>query len=160
MFTVSTEYKPIKAGVSFGQIFHIDIHQVKSEETGPRGPGRTLESLEALQGNSAGARDELEEAGPHLLVVPPNDLPEPDHLGALGSAVLQASVSLPVSQIYGAQTSDNLTNVIILDLDTRPGRNKHLPTPVLSRQKVSRNSVVSVHGILSEGRGTAAQCLA
>ena len=103
-------HQPIKAGVSFGQIFNIHIHQMKSEETRPRSSGRSLQRLEALQRNSAGARDKLEEASPHLLVVPPHDLPEPDHLGALGSAVLQASVSLPVSQIYGAQTSDNLTD--------------------------------------------------
>ena len=114
--------EPVKAGVSFGQIFHVNIHQVESEEARPRGPGRALQRLEALQGNSAGASHELEEPGPHLLVVPPHDLPEPDHLGALGSAVLQASVSLPVRQIYGAQTSDNLTDVIMLDLDTWPGR--------------------------------------
>ena len=88
--------EPVKAGVSFGQIFHVNIHQVESEEAGTRGTSRTLQSLEALQRNSAGASDELKEAGPHLLVVPPHDLPEPDHLGALGSAVLQASVRLPV----------------------------------------------------------------
>ena len=88
--------EPVKAGVSFGQIFHVNIHQVESEEARPRGPGRALQRLEALQGNSAGASHELEEPGPHLLVVPPHDPPEPDHLGALGSAVLQASVRLPV----------------------------------------------------------------
>ena len=82
--------------MSFGQIFHIDIHQVKSEEAGPRGPSGTLQSLEALQRNSAGARHELKEPGPHLLVVAPHDPPEPDHLAALGSAVLQTSVGLPV----------------------------------------------------------------
>ena len=88
--------QPIKAGVSFGQIFDINIHQMKSEEARPRGSGRSLQSLEALQRNSAGARHKLEEPGPHLLVVAPHDPPEPDHLATLGSAVLQTSVGLPV----------------------------------------------------------------
>ena len=114
--TELSSYKPIKAGVSLGQILHINIHQMKSEEARSRSPGRSLQSLGALQRNSAGARDELEEAGPHLLVVPGHDLPEPDHLGALGRAVLQTGVSLPVGQIYGAQASDNLTEDIMLDL--------------------------------------------
>ena len=76
--------------------------------------------------------------------------------------MLQTGVSLPVGQIYGAQASDNLTDVIMLDLGHfgRKGRVKRLPARVLSRRKVSRNSVVSVHGILSEGRGTAALFLA
>ena len=127
--------QPIKAGVSFGQIFDINIHQMKSEEARPRGSCRSLQSLEALERNSAGARDELEKASPHLLVVPPHDLPEPDDLGALGSAVLQAGVRLPVRQIYGAETSDNLMDRIMLDSEhlVRKGKAYQLQFSLVER---------------------------
>ena len=89
---------------------------MESEESRACSSCRALQGFEPLQRDTAGSRHELEQSGPHLLVVPGHDLPEPDHLGALGRAVLQTGVSLPVGQIYGAQASDNLTEDIMLDL--------------------------------------------
>ena len=82
---------------------------MKSEEPGTCSTSGALQCLEPLQGDSAGPGDKLQQPSPHLLVVPLHDPPEPDHLGALRSAVFEASVALPVREIYLVQSSDNLT---------------------------------------------------
>ena len=93
--------------MSLGQILHIHLDQVKGEEPRACSTCRALQCLEALQRNSAGSCDKLQQPGAHLLVVPRHDLPEPDHLGALWCAVLQPRVAFPVLEVDSAQASDN-----------------------------------------------------
>ncbi|OWK11178.1 hypothetical protein Celaphus_00007304 [Cervus elaphus hippelaphus] len=76
-------------------------------------PGRpaatavTLQRLEALEGDPLGARHELQQPGPPLLVEGLHRLPEPpDHI-AVGPAVLQPRVGLPVVQVNLVQAADD-----------------------------------------------------
>lgn len=71
----------------------------------------TLESLEALQGHSGRASDKLQQACASLLVIRLHRLPEPlDHV-AVGGAVLQPRVGLPVVDVDLAQTTHNQLRV-------------------------------------------------
>lgn len=65
----------------------------------------TLEGLEALQGDSGGAGDELQQPRASLLIVRLHGTPKPLHDVAVGRAVLQAGVGLPVVNVYLTQTT-------------------------------------------------------
>lgn len=65
----------------------------------------TLERLEALQGNSGGAGDELQQAGSALLVEGLHGFPEPFDDVALCRAVLEARVGLPVVDVDFTQAT-------------------------------------------------------
>lgn len=79
----------------------------------PRGAGSpastsvTLQSLEALERDPSGAGDELQEPGPPLLVEGLHGLPEPPHDVAVGHAVFQPSVGLPVAHVDFIQAADD-----------------------------------------------------
>lgn len=66
---------------------------------------RTLESLEALQWDSGGAGDKLQQPGPPLLVKRLHGFPEPLDDVAVQGAVLQAGVGLPVSDVDLSQAA-------------------------------------------------------
>lgn len=59
----------------------------------------TLERLEALQGNSGGAGDKLQQAGSTLLVERLHGFPEPLHNVAVWGAVFEPRVGLPVVDV-------------------------------------------------------------
>jgi len=65
----------------------------------------TLEGLEALQRNSGGAGDELQQPGPALLVEGLHGLPEPLDAAALRRAVLEPRVRLPVVDVDFAEAA-------------------------------------------------------
>lgn len=67
----------------------------------------TLEGLEALQGDSRGAGDELQQPRTPLLIIGLHGPPEPLDYVAVGRAVLQTRVGLPVVDVYLTQTTDN-----------------------------------------------------
>lgn len=76
-------------------------------------PGRpaatavTLQRLEALEGDPHGARHELQQPGPPLLIEGLHRLPEPPDHVAVGPAVLQPRVGLPVVQVDLVQAADD-----------------------------------------------------
>lgn len=59
----------------------------------------TLKSLEALQGNSGGTRDELQQPRSALFIERLHSFPEPFNNVAVGRAVLQARVAFPVVDV-------------------------------------------------------------
>lgn len=65
----------------------------------------TLEGLEALQGDSGGAGDKLQQPRAPLFVVRLHGAPEPLNNVAVGRAVLQAGVGLPVVNVYLPQAT-------------------------------------------------------
>lgn len=67
----------------------------------------TLESLEALQGNSGGAGDKLQQPGSALLVKGLHGFPEPFHNVAVWSAVFEPCVGLPVIDVDFTQAAHN-----------------------------------------------------
>ena len=67
----------------------------------------TLQCFEALQRNTRGAGDKLEESAPPLLVEGLHRLPEPLDDVAVGDAVLQPRVRLPVAKVDLPQTTDD-----------------------------------------------------
>lgn len=66
----------------------------------------TLQSLEALERDSGGSSHELQEPGPPLLVEGLHRLPEPPDDVAVGHAVLQPGVGLPVTHVYFIQATN------------------------------------------------------
>merc|ERR1719232_143360 len=93
------EVESVKAGMGLGQIFDINIHQVKSEQSWTCSTSGALQGLEPLQRDPGGTRHELQQPRSHLLVVPRHDPPEPDDLRGLGRTMLQSGVALPVLEI-------------------------------------------------------------
>lgn len=75
--------------------------------TSPASTSVTLQSLEALEGDSSGPGDKLQEPGPPLLIEGLHRLPEPAHDVAVGHTVLEPSVGLPVVQIDFIQAADD-----------------------------------------------------
>ena len=67
----------------------------------------TLQCFEALQRNTRGAGDKLEESAPPLLVEGLHGVPEPLHTVALGRAVLEPRVRLPVVDVDLPQATHN-----------------------------------------------------
>lgn len=67
----------------------------------------TLQGLEALERDSGGSRHELQEPGPPLLVEGLYRLPKPLDDVAVGRAVLQPGIGLPVVQVYLIQAAYN-----------------------------------------------------
>lgn len=65
----------------------------------------TLEGLEALQGNSGGAGDKLQQPGSALLVEGLHGFPEPFHNVAIWSAVFEPRVGLPVVDVDFTQAT-------------------------------------------------------
>ena len=115
---------------------------MESEESRACSSCRALQGFEPLQRDSAGSRHELEQPGPHLLVVTLHDPPEPNNLGALGRAVLQTGVALPVGEVYSAQTSDNLT-------ETLRGTFKYIANLPTSSSSLSSKGLSEFWGISS-----------
>ncbi len=58
-----------------------------------------MEGLEALQGNSGGSSDKLQQSGSALLVERLNGFPEPLHDVAVWGAVFEPRVGLPVVDV-------------------------------------------------------------
>lgn len=67
----------------------------------------TLQRLEALEGDPRGARHELQQPGPPLLVEGLHRLPKPPDHVAVSPAVLQPRVGLPVVQVDLVQAADD-----------------------------------------------------
>lgn len=80
--------------------------------SGPAPMSVTLQGLEALERDAGGSRHELQEPGPSLFIEGLHRLPEPPDDVAVGCAVLQPGVGLPVVQIYLIQAAyDQLRRV-------------------------------------------------
>lgn len=71
----------------------------------------TLQSLEALQGNSGGTGDKLQQPGSALLVEGLHSFPEPLHNVAVWSAVFEPCVGLPVVDVDFTQAAYNQLQV-------------------------------------------------
>ena len=74
---------------------------------GPAATAVTLQRLEALEGDPRGARHELQQPGPPLLVEGLHRLPEPPDHVAVGPTVLQPRVGLPVVQVDLVKAADD-----------------------------------------------------
>lgn len=98
---------PIKAGVGLRKVVCVGVDQVDGEEPGPCRACRTLQSLEALERDPSGPGHELQEPGPPLLVEGLHSLPEPPDDVAVGHAVLQPRVGLPVAHVDFIQATDD-----------------------------------------------------
>lgn len=73
----------------------------------PASTSVTLQSLEALERDPSGPGHELQEPGPPLLVEGLHRLPEPADDVAVGPAVLQPRVGLPVAHVDLIQAADD-----------------------------------------------------
>lgn len=65
----------------------------------------TLKGLEALQGNSGGAGDKLQQPGSAFLIEGLHGFPEPLHDVAVWGAVFEPRVRLPVVDVDFAQAA-------------------------------------------------------
>ncbi|TNN47973.1 hypothetical protein EYF80_041835 [Liparis tanakae] len=101
---------------------------------------RTLESLEALQWDSGGAGDKLQQPGPPLLVKRLHGFPEPLDDVAVQGAVLQAGVGLPVSDVDLSQAAHDELELFFIEGFEQVLRDD-LVEAFLQRQKLSLDAV-------------------
>lgn len=74
----------------------------------------SFEILEAVQGNFAGAGDELQQLRSFLVAHASDDAPKPGDLGAVRCVVVILGVSLPIVDVDFGQTRDEQLKLLLI----------------------------------------------